>query len=102
MVDCRYAGQSHELMVPSVDAFHAEHERRNGYARVDAAVEVVAIRARARRASPVSVTSLPAVRRSPVAGPDVVVEDDCTVVVPEGWVGAPGEAGALVLRRAGS
>ena len=31
--DCRYAGQSHELTVPSVDDFPAEHRRRNGYAR---------------------------------------------------------------------
>src|SRR4029077_16634026 len=29
-LDCRYAGQSHELRVPSVGAFPAEHERRNG------------------------------------------------------------------------
>jgi N-methylhydantoinase A/oxoprolinase/acetone carboxylase beta subunit len=29
-LDCRYAGQSHELTVPSVKAFPAEHERRNG------------------------------------------------------------------------
>ena len=47
-LDCRYAGQSHELTVGSIDEFHAEHERRNGYARVDALVEVVALRATAR------------------------------------------------------
>ena len=32
-VDCRYPGQSHEITVPTVADFHAEHERRNGYAR---------------------------------------------------------------------
>ena len=30
-LDCRYRGQSHELTVPSIEEFHAEHERRNGY-----------------------------------------------------------------------
>ena len=46
-VDCRYAGQSHELHRAAVDAFPTEHERRNGYVRPGAAVEVVALRARA-------------------------------------------------------
>ena len=32
-LDCRYRGQSHELTVASVAAFHDEHGRRNGYAR---------------------------------------------------------------------
>ena len=36
-VDCRYAGQSHEITVPSVDAFADEHWRRNGYDRPDTA-----------------------------------------------------------------
>ncbi|HEX6238821.1 MAG TPA: hydantoinase/oxoprolinase family protein, partial [Acidimicrobiales bacterium] len=44
-LDCRYVGQSHELTVPAVDAFHAEHRRRNGYARTGDPVEVVALRA---------------------------------------------------------
>ena len=35
-LDCRYAGQSHELTVGDVAAFHEEHRRRNGYARPDA------------------------------------------------------------------
>ena len=35
--DCRYVGQSHELSVPSIDAFHREHARRNGSAREDTA-----------------------------------------------------------------
>jgi len=30
-VDCRYAGQSHELTVPAIGAFAAEHARRNGF-----------------------------------------------------------------------
>ena len=48
-VDCRYRGQSHELTVPSVGEFHDEHRRRNGYARPDEPVEVVALRAVATR-----------------------------------------------------
>src|SRR6185369_10248403 len=28
-LDCRYVGQSHELTVPTIHEFHAEHERRN-------------------------------------------------------------------------
>ncbi len=36
MVDCRYAGQSHELTVPDLASFHVEHERRNGFSRPDA------------------------------------------------------------------
>ena len=80
--------------------FHAEHERRNGYARPDAPVEVVALRARAqhRRA---------ARRRRPPgrstaggpSGPAVIAEADCTIVVPDGWVAEPGAAGALVVTR---
>jgi len=50
-LDCRYAGQSHELTVPAVADFHAAHHRRNGYSRPDAPVEVVALRATARRAA---------------------------------------------------
>ena len=46
-LDCRYAGQSHELTVPTVADFPAEHQRRNGYVRPDVPVEVVAYRARA-------------------------------------------------------
>jgi N-methylhydantoinase A/oxoprolinase/acetone carboxylase beta subunit len=98
-VDCRYAGQSHELTVRTVDGFHDEHRRRNGYARPDAPVEVVALRARARLDAPLSLSDLPAVDRSRVVGPTVLAEPDCTIAVPDGWEASPGEAGALVLRR---
>jgi N-methylhydantoinase A/oxoprolinase/acetone carboxylase beta subunit len=98
-LDCRYAGQSHEITVPSVEEFHAEHERRNGYARADALVEVVALRATARASSSVDVERLPFAPRDAVVGPTVVRESDCTIWVPEGWRGEPGAMGALVLRR---
>jgi N-methylhydantoinase A/oxoprolinase/acetone carboxylase beta subunit len=98
-VDCRYVGQSHELTVDRPEDFHAEHERRNGHARRDAPVEVVAVRARATAAAPHSITDLPAVARGRIVGPQVVAESDCTVWVPEGWRADPSELGAWVLRR---
>jgi N-methylhydantoinase A/oxoprolinase/acetone carboxylase beta subunit len=98
-VDCRYPGQSHEITVPTVADFHAEHERRNGYARPDAPVEVVALRASARVASPVDIDALLGLDRGAVVGPAVVSEPDCTIWVPDGWKGEPGAGGALVLTR---
>ncbi len=86
-VDCRYQGQSHELSVPTLADFPAEHRRRNGYARSDAPIEVIAIRARARRRSPRSLSDLPAPGRTPGVGPVAIVEPDCTIWVPEGWRG---------------
>ncbi|HEX2383641.1 MAG TPA: hydantoinase/oxoprolinase family protein [Acidimicrobiales bacterium] len=100
-LDVRYAGQSHELTVARVDDFHAEHARRNGYARRDAPVEVVALRARARIDSPVPVSSLvpPSAPRKPATGPAVIAEPDCTIWIPAGWVARVGAAGALVIER---
>jgi 5-oxoprolinase (ATP-hydrolysing) len=101
-VDCRYAGQSHEITVPSIDEFHAEHRRRNGYERPGAAVEVIALRARATRPASTTIEDLPVDRRldAPVLGPRVIAEPDCTIWVPEGWVAEQGAAGTLVLQRA--
>ena len=101
-IDCRYAGQSWELTVPCVDELHAEHERRNGYRREGVAVEVVAVRATARRSSPVCIGALPAVdRHGPVAGPAVIAEPDCTVWVADGWVADVHPSGSWILRRKG-
>jgi N-methylhydantoinase A/oxoprolinase/acetone carboxylase beta subunit len=104
--DCRYRGQSHELTVPAgegwEDAFHAEHARRNGYARPDHAVEVIALRATAQLPPVIEDEDLPAAGdrlSDPVSGPSVVAEPDCTIWVPEGWMATAGAAGALVLRR---
>ena len=99
LLDCRYVGQSHELTVASVDEFPAEHERRNGFARPGAPVEVVALRVRARRPAPLSPSDLPPVARPEVRGPAVVAEPDCTVWVPDGWRAEPGPLGAWVLTR---
>jgi N-methylhydantoinase A/oxoprolinase/acetone carboxylase beta subunit len=98
-LDCRYAGQSHELLVADVDEFPAVHAQRNGYARPGVDIEVVALRARVSRAAPLAVTDLPEPVRAPVRGPTVVAEPDCTLWVPDGWAASPGPAGAWVLER---
>jgi N-methylhydantoinase A/oxoprolinase/acetone carboxylase beta subunit len=99
-LDVRYVGQSHELTVSTLDDFHTEHARRNGYARVDAPVEVVALRAVASIASPVDVTALPSPSRSGAVGPAVIAEPDCTIWVPDGWVAEVGEAMDATARSA--
>jgi N-methylhydantoinase A/oxoprolinase/acetone carboxylase beta subunit len=99
LVDCRYAGQSHELTVASPDAFPAEHERRNGFARPGAPIQVVALRVRARRPAPLAPEDLPPVERRALRGPEVIAEPDCTVWAPDGWRADPGPLGAWVLRR---
>jgi len=98
-VDCRYAGQSHELTVATPADFHAEHRRRNGTERPTAPVEVVALRARASVPSPVAVLDLPVEPRTGGTGPRVLAETDCTIWVPPGWTATVGDAGALVLTR---
>ena len=99
-LDCRYAGQSHELTVASVADFPAEHRSRNGYERPGAPVEVVALRARATSRAPLDVADLPVPpARHPVVGPAVVAEPDCTIWVADGWRADPGPVGALLLTR---
>jgi N-methylhydantoinase A/oxoprolinase/acetone carboxylase beta subunit len=99
-VDARYRGQSHELRVPAVADFAVQHRRHNGYERPGHPVEVVALRASARRAAGFDPNRLRAPRRRPsMEGPAVVVEDDTTIWVPQGWEGVPEVGGTLVLRR---
>jgi N-methylhydantoinase A/oxoprolinase/acetone carboxylase beta subunit len=101
-VDCRYRGQSHELTVPDVDAFEDEHRRRNGYLRRGDPIEVVALRATAALASPVTMDDLPPPSTTldgVVTGPSTLVEPDCTIWVPPGWLAESGVDGAVVLRR---
>jgi N-methylhydantoinase A/oxoprolinase/acetone carboxylase beta subunit len=100
-LDCRYAGQSHELTVASVSDFESEHRRRNGFIRAGSAIEVVALRAVARVKSPVQLAELPdpGNRGGPVKGPAVVAEADCTVWVAAGWTAAVHQGGAWILTR---
>ena len=102
-LDCRYAGQSHELTVPAVAAFAAEHVRRNGFRHGRTAVEVVALRASARWPSPVDLAGL---RRGPTErarwpGPAVIAEPDCTIWVAAGWRAAVHPSGSWLLTRGG-
>ena len=83
----------------AMSAVGAAHEARNGYARPGHPVEVVALRAVARRSAPLEVMALPDVTRADVVGPATVAEEDCTIWVPEGWRGRSGAGGALVLTR---
>ncbi len=98
-LDCRYVGQSHELTVREPADFPGEHERRNGFARPGAPVEVVALRARVTHAAPLALADLPTVRRARVVGPAVVAEVDCTMWVPAGWVAEPGPTGAWLVQQ---
>jgi N-methylhydantoinase A/oxoprolinase/acetone carboxylase beta subunit len=98
-LDCRYAGQSHELTVADVDRFPAVHAQRNGYVRDGVDVEVVALRARVARPAPLAIHDLPAPTRAAVRGPAVVAEPDCTMWVPDGWSATPGPVGAWIVER---
>jgi len=132
--DLRYAGQSFELTVP-VDRpfdpgtvrerFHAEHDRTHGY-RMDAAVELVNLRATARAARSVAEPrydadgdSLVGTRAvdfggeiheaaihdrlavqagTTVPGPAVLEQAESTTVVPPAWTATVRDTGALVVR----
>jgi N-methylhydantoinase A/oxoprolinase/acetone carboxylase beta subunit len=98
-LECRYVGQSHELRVDRLEDVASVHTRRNGYARPGTPVEVVAIRATARAASPVALDALARVARVAAVGPTVIAEPDCTIWVPTGWVADPHPSGAFVLTR---
>ncbi|MDQ1438204.1 MAG: N-methylhydantoinase [Acidimicrobiaceae bacterium] len=100
-VDCRYAGQSHEITVPAVAQFEEEHERRNGFRRPGAPIEVIALRASARLPAPVDISRLgppSSARAGSVVGPAVVAEPDCTVWVAPGWSAEVGGGGSWILR----
>jgi N-methylhydantoinase A/oxoprolinase/acetone carboxylase beta subunit len=103
--DCRYAGQTHAVTVPSAAAFHDEHHRRNGWSRPAWPVEVTAVRARARRPAVLDVRDLPEAAvpsRAAATGPAVLSEPDCTVWVPDGWRADVREGGTWILRRSRS
>jgi N-methylhydantoinase A/oxoprolinase/acetone carboxylase beta subunit len=127
----RYTGQSHELEIPFGPAierrFHVAHRERYGFAREDAAVEVVTVDVRSTMTTvmssgraprrnrtssrPIDVSSavLRGRRRSipvwsfeklphTVKGPAIVLQSGATLWVAPGWWGAIDRGGALVLR----
>jgi N-methylhydantoinase A len=141
--DLRYRGQSYELTVPVPAAtlgqgaaglatlFHAVHEESFGHSDPDAPVEVVSLRAAARRpAPPLPMPRQPLVpheaapesiirlrldgawreaglhRRTALspggrlAGPAIVTQSDCTVLIPGGWSAVTDELGNLVMEHA--
>lgn len=110
------------------DAFGDAHDRRFGYRRPGVAVELVTVRVRASRPSAVSLplasvgsgeaprrcrlvledgrtVSAPAWARGAlapgerVAGPGVILQEDATTYVPDGWVAETLAWGDLSLRR---
>jgi len=99
--DCRYAGQSHELTVSSIAGFAAEHRRRNGFARPETPVEVIALRATGRQRSPIDLAAWPdpGTRAGVRGGPAVIAEADCTIWIPKGWTAAVGGGGSWILTR---
>jgi N-methylhydantoinase A len=127
LADARYAGQAHELIVgvdePEVEAiaraFHAEHDRRFGFAAPQATVELVTLRVRASAASGVLLPGAnpetgpgkgppggPAwLSRDTIAagdrvrGPLSIVQPDATTYVADGWVANCGPHGHLLLER---
>ncbi len=99
-VDCRYAGQSHEITVDDPASFHEEHARRNGFAREDAPVEVVALRVRVTQPAPIDLSDLPDPGgRVTATGPAVIPEPDSTIWIPPGWQARVHESGAWVVTR---
>ncbi len=102
-VDCRYAGQSHDLRVPSVDEFAVSHERVNGYRRADP-VEVTALRAvaggtravHARRGAGRLGGPVARARRRPDRRGRARTAPSG---FPTGWTGREGPLGSLVLER---
>ena len=83
VAECRYRGQSHDLAVsvPSPDttgavvrmAFDEEHRRRNGFARPDAEVELVTVRARVDGCPALTLDDLPSWLEGKTNPDDVVV-----------------------------
>lgn len=98
-LDCRYAGQGHEVTTASIAEFAADHEARNGFRREGIAIEVVALRASARVHTTVVLPTIDSSGRSVVIGPTSIAEPDCTIWVAAGWMAEPQPGGGWVLRR---
>jgi N-methylhydantoinase A len=136
VAECRYAGQGYELDVPCVrgawDAvaadFHAAHLRTHGHRDADGAVEVVELRAVARRAAGTGRISWP-LRESAggvmrlrlhlasgpadaagytwsslhagqvMAGPAVIEGTSATAFLPPGWGARVNDIGAIVAEK---
>ena len=98
-LDMRYLGQSHELAVDYrpgmsaaevVEAFHAAHAARYGYARPEATAEIVTL-----RLSATTPTAPPAITPRPFAGPDATAAQIGRRLV---WFGGEFVDSSLYLR----
>ena len=133
VAECRYAGQGYELDVPLVrgafdklnDDFHDIHVRAYGHRDNDATVEVIELRAVARRASGLERISWPhrdraggaarlrlhlpsgpadaagydwdhLVSGQVLAGPAVIEGSSATAFLPPGWAGRVNDIGAVI------
>jgi N-methylhydantoinase A/oxoprolinase/acetone carboxylase beta subunit len=131
--DIRYVGQSYELTVPWISAdpgapFHHEHARVYGYSNPDRAIEIVAIRVRAKLGTPrpklrsylesdrpiepdarrihsggarrdTPVYRRSSLGRAPLSGPALILDYGSTTLVPPGWSFSLDEFGSLILVR---
>jgi N-methylhydantoinase A len=88
-IDARYRGQSFEIRVPAegwLDAFHRAHEARYGYARREAEVEAVTLRALASApALSVAEAELPSAAAPPPTEAGTVVVEGRRIACPRVW-----------------
>jgi len=133
VAECRYAGQGYELDVPVhrgawdkvAEDFHETHQRTYGHRHADAVVEVVELRAVARRPSGLGKIGWPHRDRSGgaarlrillasgpadaagydwdhllsgqvLAGPAVIEGSSATAFLPPGWAGRVNDIGAIL------
>ncbi|MEO8098155.1 MAG: hydantoinase/oxoprolinase family protein [Acidobacteriota bacterium] len=126
--DLRYHGQSYEINVPWPvgSRFHRAHHKMYGYSQPQQAVEVVAIRVRARtatakprltRSAPLAAPKqmrriftggvwreIPVLQRENLGGaarrgPALILDYGSTTLVPPGWTFCADRAGNLILSR---
>jgi N-methylhydantoinase A len=88
-IDARYRGQSFELRVPAsgwLDAFHRAHQARYGYARPQAPVEAVTLRALATGpALEIAGPRLPEASAPPPTTPGTVIVEGRRLECPRVW-----------------
>jgi len=123
-VDARYAGQSHEILIPydgpetTLRRFHSAHEERFGHSHADLTVEITALRVRASSPGPDIGLDAPPPGRPPrsiqgpraerkdiatgdtVTGPCAIDGFDATVWIADGWEARADRSGNLLLERA--
>ncbi len=105
LADCRYAGQTFTLAVPLEGpslraAFDAAHAARYGY-RLDAPIELVAVRATVSTAEAAIDEAGPGPAGGALAGPRSVSAYSATLWLPPGWRATALASGDLLCERTG-